>query len=239
MAAARGLGVGTSQDAQSIRGRMAMAEPALKLDLPSDDADNRSRGKGDAFFEGYMAAVAVCPVPVPAAEWSAKFPFADDGAPLPPIVEMENAVFNFRLMLTLAPDDYEPRFFGFPGDRRELAEIWAEGFLAGMTLRPAVWSELMQGGAGWQYLEPISILALRAEAIRTLPGIPVPPGAVTDEDADEAIDQIAECVLGLHALAAEARERSYTPVHHGGHKIGRNEPCPCGSGRKYKRCCGG
>jgi len=21
-------------------------------------------------------------------------------------------------------------------------------------------------------------------------------------------------------------------------KIGRNEPCPCGSGRKYKRCCG-
>ena len=20
-------------------------------------------------------------------------------------------------------------------------------------------------------------------------------------------------------------------------KIGRNEPCPCGSGRKYKRCC--
>ncbi|MGH6681278.1 MAG: SEC-C metal-binding domain-containing protein, partial [Bradyrhizobium sp.] len=20
-------------------------------------------------------------------------------------------------------------------------------------------------------------------------------------------------------------------------KIGRNEPCPCGSGRKYKQCC--
>jgi hypothetical protein len=23
-----------------------------------------------------------------------------------------------------------------------------------------------------------------------------------------------------------------------GPKIGRNQPCPCGSGRKYKRCCG-
>jgi SEC-C motif-containing protein len=22
-------------------------------------------------------------------------------------------------------------------------------------------------------------------------------------------------------------------------KIGRNDPCPCGSGRKYKKCCGG
>ena len=21
-------------------------------------------------------------------------------------------------------------------------------------------------------------------------------------------------------------------------KIGRNQPCPCGSGKKYKRCCG-
>jgi preprotein translocase subunit SecA len=21
-------------------------------------------------------------------------------------------------------------------------------------------------------------------------------------------------------------------------KIGRNDPCPCGSGKKYKRCCG-
>jgi len=22
-------------------------------------------------------------------------------------------------------------------------------------------------------------------------------------------------------------------------KIGRNDPCPCGSGKKYKKCCGG
>lgn len=24
----------------------------------------------------------------------------------------------------------------------------------------------------------------------------------------------------------------------GGRKVGRNEPCPCGSGRKFKKCCG-
>jgi preprotein translocase subunit SecA len=24
----------------------------------------------------------------------------------------------------------------------------------------------------------------------------------------------------------------------GGKKVGRNEPCPCGSGKKYKHCCG-
>ena len=24
----------------------------------------------------------------------------------------------------------------------------------------------------------------------------------------------------------------------GGEKVGRNDPCPCGSGKKYKKCCG-
>ena len=28
------------------------------------------------------------------------------------------------------------------------------------------------------------------------------------------------------------------PVARTGRKIGRNEPCPCGSGKKYKKCCG-
>ncbi len=28
-----------------------------------------------------------------------------------------------------------------------------------------------------------------------------------------------------------------TEVHQGP-KVGRNDPCPCGSGRKYKKCCG-
>ena len=26
-------------------------------------------------------------------------------------------------------------------------------------------------------------------------------------------------------------------VHHTGPKVGRNDPCPCGSGKKYKKCC--
>ncbi|MBV8224640.1 MAG: DUF1186 domain-containing protein, partial [Verrucomicrobia bacterium] len=28
------------------------------------------------------------------------------------------------------------------------------------------------------------------------------------------------------------------PAHSKGSKVGRNEPCPCGSGKKYKKCCG-
>lgn len=34
------------------------------------------------------------------------------------------------------------------------------------------------------------------------------------------------------------REAPNAPIRRGGEKIGRNDPCPCGSGKKYKKCCG-
>ncbi len=42
-------------------------------------------------------------------------------------------------------------------------------------------------------------------------------------------------------LKAEANGGTVAKVEtvvHEGPKIGRNDPCPCGSGKKYKKCCG-
>jgi preprotein translocase subunit SecA len=33
-------------------------------------------------------------------------------------------------------------------------------------------------------------------------------------------------------------EAAPQPVQRKGGKVGRNDPCPCGSGKKYKKCCG-
>ncbi len=41
------------------------------------------------------------------------------------------------------------------------------------------------------------------------------------------------------AMAAQAGGRGpIETVRRQGRKVGRNEPCPCGSGKKYKKCCG-
>src|SRR3546814_4414125 len=32
--------------------------------------------------------------------------------------------------------------------------------------------------------------------------------------------------------------REHIPFRHSDVKVGRNDACPCGSGRKYKKCCG-
>ncbi len=41
-----------------------------------------------------------------------------------------------------------------------------------------------------------------------------------------------------HGDDVSAAESKKTPVRNDGEKIGRNDPCPCGSGKKYKNCCG-
>jgi len=33
-------------------------------------------------------------------------------------------------------------------------------------------------------------------------------------------------------------QKAAAPIRHDQPKVGRNDPCPCGSGRKYKKCCG-
>jgi preprotein translocase subunit SecA len=40
------------------------------------------------------------------------------------------------------------------------------------------------------------------------------------------------------AMRSEAEPPPAMPVRREGKKVGRNDPCPCGSGLKYKKCCG-
>jgi preprotein translocase subunit SecA len=39
------------------------------------------------------------------------------------------------------------------------------------------------------------------------------------------------------AIAASKGDQKKEPIRHRGPKVGRNDPCPCGSGKKYKQCC--
>ncbi|HXJ57786.1 MAG TPA: preprotein translocase subunit SecA [Verrucomicrobiae bacterium] len=55
-----------------------------------------------------------------------------------------------------------------------------------------------------------------------------PPSAAADAPEGKPSDVVSEAAEAL----AKAR-----PVR-SGPKVGRNDPCPCGSGKKYKQCCG-
>jgi len=63
------------------------------------------------------------------------------------------------------------------------------------------------------------------------------------ESINEDMSQIKEVQYQHADVSADAAEstkpaeRAPTPIR-SGPKVGRNDPCPCGSGKKYKACCG-
>jgi len=63
---------------------------------------------------------------------------------------------------------------------------------------------------------------------------------VTYQHADygQALDQPPENDYAIAAAAAPAVAVAAKPFVRAGEKVGRNDPCPCGSGKKYKHCHG-
>ena len=58
-------------------------------------------------------------------------------------------------------------------------------------------------------------------------------GASLDNSAVESINDMGET-----NMPNKTSESKPQPIVNDGPKIGRNDPCPCGSGKKYKNCCG-
>jgi len=67
----------------------------------------------------------------------------------------------------------------------------------------------------------------------TAPAEPTPPRETRPVDNKKAV---AEVFASMMSTPVQIR-----PAQTGGaasHAVGRNDPCPCGSGKKYKKCCG-
>lgn len=58
------------------------------------------------------------------------------------------------------------------------------------------------------------------------------------ERMEEERRQRQEQEMQLNKGAAGGEIKAKDPIKREGDKIGRNAPCPCGSGKKYKKCCG-
>ncbi len=55
---------------------------------------------------------------------------------------------------------------------------------------------------------------------------------ITKQGLQEAVDNIRKDIPKAN------KEVTHTPIVNNSPKVGRNDPCPCGSGKKYKNCCG-
>ena len=82
--------------------------------------------------------------------------------------------------------------------------------------------------------------------ISRLPALNAPSRDLADMSRQEMAD-VASTIIGLCLKSGASRSISYQGVYedadNGGAaatsapRVGRNAPCPCGSGKKYKKCC--
>jgi len=68
------------------------------------------------------------------------------------------------------------------------------------------------------------------------PAQPAIAAAAAAATATGTVTQRRDLAAAEAAGSAPGAKRQ--PIRRSSPAIGRNEPCPCGSGKKYKNCCG-
>jgi uncharacterized protein len=116
----------------------------------------------------------------------------------------------------------------------EDAEAWAYGFVQGVKLNPAAWQPLLSDPQGRRWFRPIGLLGAD--------GFSAAQDALTrtPEQREALAADIAKSLVRIHAFwlpLRQAVQERHTAQRMRA-KVGRNEPCPCGSGKKFKKCCG-
>jgi uncharacterized protein len=199
-------------------------------------------------FDGFVAGLLVCPEMISPNEWLPRIWNRKGQTERSPLEDPDHANRLFGLImntyndvvLTLMnrPEDYRALF---PVDARNgdiIWEVWVEGFAA-LALRPAAWQKLLH--VDREAANAVTGMLLLAEIVR---GDHDLPQEDVDKLRDAAPSLIPDWVVTLHewrlanTRTASVIERTASPPSAARGKVRRNEPCPCGSGKKYKGCCG-
>lgn len=192
-------------------------------------------------LDGFLTGIALCPEPILPAEWMTGIWGSDEGGVAPFDDPLDVQWFAEAVMARLgeigrdlARGKPQPIFDIDERNGDVLWEPWIDGLDEAMALRPDAWSaiaEVDQEAA--DVLSRVSLLIAVARHESALDSVEI------NALQDQAPADLIGAVLRLHAArvrigavpSAEATDAR--PA-----KVGRNDPCRCGSGRKSKRCCG-
>ena len=139
-----------------------------------------------------------------------------------------------------AGEDVSPMLYPMEEGSEELDyTTWANAYLFGTELTEADWFDAAgeHGDDLYELLYPVLFLSgALEEDVRERHERWLTPAEVADatETAQEIMPELPQRVHAFWKIAG-------TPVktlRREGAKVGRNDPCPCGSGKKYKQCCG-
>jgi len=200
-------------------------------------------------LDGYLAAIVASPLPIPVESWLPAVWTADEGevgfgsgATLQKAIELVLRYYN-DMLATIGDEEgdeegeaegWAPFCYAQGGeDDPAIGEEWTNGFEQGFEMWPAGWPDA------------VSDTAIAEALLETILGSEDEVSVKPDTDTQLAeLEAKGLAVQHLYqnwrALGLPAQEAVPVSAATAAKKSGpgRNDPCPCGSGKKYKKCCG-
>ena len=186
-------------------------------------------------LDGFFAALACAPETILPSRWMPAIWGREDQAPAwqdrQEVEDFTRPTFTLynQVMQDMNDGDYEALFLEreVEGKTYTIVDEWCEGFLRGSKL--------------WGPLAPADAI-MTEECIQSIKLFATEAGFTQCDrmSEDEIVTQqqlIEPAVHRLFQYFYRQRQQASTPYVRDNRKVGRNDPCPCGSGKKYKRCC--
>ena len=212
------------------------------LDRINDDAYTEGMDEGVldvSELDGFFTALVSGPVIIPPSYWLPVVwgdfePTWDNAKDFEDVLALMMRHMNgIVAVLMEQPEDFAPMFLvnEVGGEIHTIVDDWCEGYLRGVAMAAEAWNA---GGL------PMTILLAPIRAFSSETDWQAHDLA-TEIEIDCVREAITPNVREIHAWWL-ARRDAYAPTilepaRRTEPRVGRNDPCPCGSGRKYKKCC--
>jgi uncharacterized protein len=198
-----------------------------------------------AMLDGYFTAIVIGPNTLMPHQWLPAIWDESDESPMQwqsgeqmeRILGLIMRMYNDRIHdLDEGIDEYDPLIYQSDQDGRNIPIIdeWCMGFIRAIQLDPEGWQPLIaaepeENGGG--LLTPMMLYGTEEGWDQ------LKDNEMLQERHQDFVDAIGPCVIGIRDYWLPYRKEASTYRRESG-KVGRNDLCPCGSGKKYKKCCG-
>ena len=227
-------------------------EEIQELDKFLLDAEGIEESMEISTLDGFLTAIVCGPKTIMPSEWMRWVWDMESGEDAPEFKDQAQAQRILGLLMrhmndiarTLhqAPDQYEPLLMENPndGDPIPIMDEWCSGFMKGVQLDQDGWLPVIVGKPDWMSTIMLYGTEEGWEALKKK--------NLSMKEHKALADGLAGTVRKVHALWLEQRGKQIAkgnlpgvvrrePVRNP-NKVGRNDPCPCGSGKKFKQCHG-
>lgn len=206
-------------------------------------------------LDGFLAALVLNPRLIMPSEYLPWIWDMEEGCDAPSFASVEQANHILQLVMryyngvldAIANDDFAPLFYiSEQEDGSFDAEGWCEGFMRGVYLFGDPWAEIFEKHriliapmvllgteSGWEMLEKSTdVKQATQEAYES---IAVAVARLFEHFSEQR--EVQQSLVQPERLQSDMRVESVR-MPATSFKVGRNEECPCGSGKKFKKCCG-